>query len=88
MCRLQVYGEDGGRDVLRGAEVSELVRRKALRLQKDEAQIPQVSCQTIFMEDNFIVCCSAEQVNNLREVQALRRLNPHTNVIDLKEVIL
>ena len=34
------------------------------------------------------VPCSAEQVNNLREVQALKRLNPHTNVIELKEVIL
>lgn len=32
--------------------------------------------------------CSAEQVNNLREVQALRRLNPHNNIIDLNEVIL
>ncbi|XP_011405604.1 PREDICTED: MAPK/MAK/MRK overlapping kinase-like isoform X2 [Amphimedon queenslandica] len=27
------------------------------------------------------------QVNNLREIQALRRLNPHPNVIELKEVI-
>ena len=32
--------------------------------------------------------CSMEQVNNLREVQALRRLNPHPNVIELKEVVL
>lgn len=32
--------------------------------------------------------CSIEQVNNLREVQALRRLNPHPHIIDLKEVIL
>ncbi|XP_046849462.1 MAPK/MAK/MRK overlapping kinase-like isoform X2 [Xenia sp. Carnegie-2017] len=30
---------------------------------------------------------SLEQVNNLREVQAMRRLTPHPNVIDLKEVI-
>lgn len=30
---------------------------------------------------------SAEQVNNLREVQALRRLNPHPNIIKLNEVI-
>lgn len=29
---------------------------------------------------------NSEQVNNLREVQALKRLNPHTNVIELKEV--
>jgi len=32
--------------------------------------------------------CSLEQVNNLREVQALRRLNPHSNIIELKEVVL
>ena len=31
---------------------------------------------------------SIEQVNNLREIQALRRLNPHSNVIELKEVVL
>ena len=31
---------------------------------------------------------SLEQVNNLREVQAMRRLTPHPNVVDLKEVIL
>jgi renal tumor antigen len=30
---------------------------------------------------------SGEQVNNLREVQALKRLNPHPHVIELKEVI-
>src|SRR6185437_4517408 len=28
-----------------------------------------------------------EQVNSLREIQALRRLNPHPNVIDLEEVL-
>eukprot|EP00050_Salpingoeca_kvevrii_P019636 m.88539 g.88539 ORF g.88539 m.88539 type:complete len:473 (-) comp8507_c1_seq1:68-1486(-) len=30
---------------------------------------------------------SEEQVNNLREVQALRRLNPHPNIIKLVEVV-
>ena len=30
---------------------------------------------------------SLEQVNSLREVQALRRLNPHPNCIKLYEVI-
>ena len=29
-----------------------------------------------------------DQVNNLREIQALRRLNPHPNIILLEEVIL
>lgn len=28
-----------------------------------------------------------EQVNSLREIQALRRLNPHPNIIDLEEVL-
>ncbi|MBZ3869449.1 MAPK/MAK/MRK overlapping kinase, partial [Sciurus carolinensis] len=31
---------------------------------------------------------SIEQVNNLREVQALRRLNPHPNILTLHEVVL
>lgn len=30
---------------------------------------------------------SIEQVNSLREIQALRRLNPHENIIDLEEVL-
>ena len=38
--------------------------------------------------DNVLSCSSMTQVNNLREIQALRRLNPHPNVIELKEVIL
>eukprot|EP00700_Malawimonas_jakobiformis_P001589 EC721859.1.p1 GENE.EC721859.1~~EC721859.1.p1 ORF type:complete len:117 (+),score=12.20 EC721859.1:116-466(+) len=30
---------------------------------------------------------SVEEVNNLREIQALRRLSPHSNIINLQEVI-
>ncbi|KAI2572871.1 MOK protein kinase [Homo sapiens] len=30
---------------------------------------------------------SIEQVNNLREIQALRRLNPHPNILMLHEVV-
>lgn len=30
---------------------------------------------------------SLEQVNNLREIQALRRLSPHPNIIKLEEVL-
>jgi renal tumor antigen len=30
---------------------------------------------------------SIEQVNNLREIQALRRLSPHPNIIKLYEVL-
>ncbi len=33
------------------------------------------------------VLCSLEQVNNLREIQALKRLNPHPNIVKLYEVI-
>jgi renal tumor antigen len=31
---------------------------------------------------------SYEQVNSLREIQALRRLSPHANIIKLIDVIL
>lgn len=30
---------------------------------------------------------SVSQVNNLREIQALRKLSPHPNIVDLKEVL-
>jgi renal tumor antigen len=30
---------------------------------------------------------SMEQVNNLREIQALRRLSPHNNIIRLVEIL-
>jgi renal tumor antigen len=30
---------------------------------------------------------SIEQVNNLREIQALRRLSPHSNIVRLLEVL-
>lgn len=30
---------------------------------------------------------SIDQVNNLREIQAMRRLNPHGNVVELKDII-
>ena len=30
---------------------------------------------------------SIEQVNSLREIQALRRLNPHENIVQLEEVL-
>ena len=31
---------------------------------------------------------SIDQVNNLREIQALKRLNPHSNIVKLHEVLL
>ncbi len=30
---------------------------------------------------------SVDQVNNLREIQALRRLSPHPNIVKLEEVL-
>jgi len=30
---------------------------------------------------------SLDQVNNLREIQALRRLSPHQNIVKLHEVL-
>jgi hypothetical protein len=30
---------------------------------------------------------SADKVENFREIQALRRLNPHPNIIDMLEVV-
>ena len=38
-----------------------------------------------FMKSVFI---SVEQVNNLREIKALNRLQPHPNIITLIEVLL
>ncbi|CAG5132553.1 unnamed protein product, partial [Candidula unifasciata] len=30
---------------------------------------------------------SIEEVNNLREIQAMRRLSPHPNILELQEVL-
>ncbi|KAI0226187.1 MAPK/MAK/MRK overlapping kinase [Lamellibrachia satsuma] len=35
----------------------------------------------------MVRACSLEQVNSLREIQAMRRLSPHTNILELSEVI-
>eukprot|EP00049_Salpingoeca_infusionum_P011396 m.198258 g.198258 ORF g.198258 m.198258 type:complete len:431 (-) comp14919_c0_seq1:2555-3847(-) len=43
-----------------------------------------VPCAVKRMKGKFT---SVEQVDNLREVQALRRLNPHPNIIQMHEVI-
>ena len=34
----------------------------------------------------YLLLCGASEVNNLREIQALRRLGGHPNVIKLAEV--
>ena len=36
----------------------------------------------------ILFVCSVEQVNNLREVQALRRLSSHPHILELKQVLL
>ena len=45
--------------------------------------------QSVFIKSGFLcLYYSIDQVNNLREIQAMRRLNPHGNVVDLKDIIL
>ncbi len=43
------------------------------------------------MKCAYVICAlssSLEQANNLREVQAMKRLSPHANIIQLHELIL
>lgn len=61
---------------------------------KGEGTFSEVlKAQCITSGEYFAVKCmknhfsSIDQVNNLREIQALRRLNPHRNIIDLEEVL-
>ena len=35
----------------------------------------------------FVLTCDANQVNSLREIQAIKRLSPHPNIILLEEVL-
>ncbi|XP_786078.1 MAPK/MAK/MRK overlapping kinase [Strongylocentrotus purpuratus] len=61
---------------------------------KGEGTFSEVlKCQNI--QDGTYYACkkmkqnyqSLEQVNNLREIQAMKRLSPHANILELKEVI-
>ncbi|CAH1792534.1 unnamed protein product [Owenia fusiformis] len=61
---------------------------------KGEGTFSEVlKCQSI--KDGTYYACkkmkqhydSIEQVNNLREIQAMRRLSPHTNILELNEVV-
>ena len=54
---------------------------EVLKAQHKNGQYVAIKC----MKNTFD---SQQQVNNLREVQALRRLNPHANIIQLLEVLL
>ena len=37
---------------------------------------------------NIFLYFRIDQINNLREIQAMRRLSPHDNIVELKEVLL
>lgn len=61
---------------------------------KGEGTFSEVlKAQSLYNGKYFAVKCmkshfkSVEQVNSLREIQALRRLNPQTNIITLEEVL-
>ena len=55
---------------------SEVIKAQSLK----NSQYVAIKC----MKNQFD---SIEQVNNLREIQALRRLSPHSNIIRLLEVL-
>jgi renal tumor antigen len=61
---------------------------------KGEGTFSEVlKAQSIVSGQYFAVKCmknqfkNIDQVNNLREIQALRRLNPNPNIISLEEVL-
>lgn len=61
---------------------------------KGEGTFSEVlKAQSVVTGEYFAIKCmknhfkSIEQVNSLREIQALRRLNPHENIIPLEEVL-
>ena len=52
---------------------------------------PFIKLQSVLCVHLCVYCVllfSVDQVNNLHEIQALRRLNPHPNIIELKDVKL
>ena len=55
---------------------SEVIKAQSLK----NSQYVAIKC----MKNQFD---SIEQVNNLREIQALRRLSPHSNIVRLLEVL-
>ena len=52
-----------------------------------------LKAQSLSTGEHYAIKCmkssfkNLDQVNSLREIQALRRLNPHPNIIDLEEVL-
>jgi len=60
---------------------------KATRKLAQQAQALRAPEQTIKPPLTFINFFSFFQVNNLREIQALRRLSPHQHIITLEEVL-
>ena len=55
---------------------SEVIKAQSLK----SSQYVAIKC----MKNQFE---SIDQVNNLREIQALRRLSPHSNIVRLLEVL-
>ena len=55
----------------------------------DPAYVPQCIKTGKFMAIKCMKTTfpSVDQVNNLREIQALRRLSPHPNIVKLEEVL-
>ena len=64
-----------------------------LLLQLSSHRLKQVATTAFFststttQHDKPTVASTLHQVNNLREIQALRRLSPHPNIITLTEVL-
>ena len=95
--RIQGAGEEGGGHVQWCPQVSEHRERHVRGLQEDEAALRKVSEEFPELYYNHVIgeytgnlvwTCSMEQVNSLREIQAMRRLKDHPNILQLIEVLL
>lgn len=76
------------------ASVSRLHSEYRLISKKGEGTFSEVIKAQSLKNSNYVaIKCmknqfeSIEQVNNLREIQALRRLSPHSNIVRLLEVL-
>lgn len=76
------------------AAVLPLLSEYRLVAKKGEGTFSEVlKAQSLITGEYFAIKCmksrfkNLDQVNSLREIQALRRLNPYPNIIDLEEVL-
>ncbi|KAK3583310.1 hypothetical protein CHS0354_038920 [Potamilus streckersoni] len=83
-----------GRNEKKTFRMNLLLQKYRILGKKGEGTFSEVlKCQNV--KDGTYCACkkmkqtydSLEQVNNLREIQAMRRLSPHANVIELQEII-